>query len=275
MAADESRGRTLGFLGVGGLASFVIEGLRRSGDDRPILLSPRGARRSAELAGRYGCDVALDNQSVVDGADMVIVSTPPKEVLACVAAVRWRPGQRLVCVAIDVTLAALVEAAPGARVLRAMPSASAALCMGSTPLYPPDPVASALLERLGEVHQLPDEEAFDAATALAGYHLWCFGLMHAVAEAAVERGLPRAAAIGMVAGLSRSAAELAARTAPGQSMRHALDEHGTPDTMTAQGFAVIESFGGLEAWRRAYETAVARLKTTSAAASGDGASPLS
>lgn len=259
---DPSEGLTLGFLGVGGLATFVIEGLRRSGDGRRIVLSPRGAAAGADLAGRFDCAVMPDNQSVVDEADIVIVSTPPREVIACVSALRWRPDQILLCVAIDVTRAGIVAAAPGAHVLRAMPSASAALCSGSTPLFPADPVARALLSRLGDVFEVPDEAAFDAATALAGYHLWCFALMHAVAEAAAEHGLPRAAAIGMVAGLTRSAAELAALTPEDRSVRHALDEHGTPGTMTAQGLAVIEAGGGLSAWRDAYDGAVARLKAS-------------
>jgi pyrroline-5-carboxylate reductase len=152
----------------------------------------------------------------------------------------------MICVAIDVTRAALEAAAPGAVILRAMPSNAAALGICPTPLYPANPDAKVLLSRLGQVFELADERAFDAATALAAYHLWCYGLMETIAEATVEQGLPRAAAVGMVAGLTRAAAEFALRRPPEESIRRPLDEHGTPGSMTAQGLEVLVQLKGFE-----------------------------
>ena len=235
----------LGIIGVGGLAGFVVEGLRRAGDEREILLSPRGAAQAAHLAKRFGCRVAADNQAVVDGAALVIIATPPAAVLSCLSALSWRAGQAMICVAIDVTRATLAKAAPGALVLRAMPSNAAALGICPTPLFPAHPEAKALLSRLGPVFELEDERAFDAATALAGYHLWCYGLMEAVAQAAVAEGLPRAASAGMVAGLTRAAGEFALRMPPEQALREPLDRHGMPGTMTAQGLGRARPAEGL------------------------------
>src|SRR5262249_29988829 len=91
----------LGIIGAGRLAGFVAARLRRAGDDRPILLSPRGAVTAASLAARFGCRVMAENQAVVDGAQLVILATPPAEVLPCLSALRWRSGQALISVAID------------------------------------------------------------------------------------------------------------------------------------------------------------------------------
>jgi pyrroline-5-carboxylate reductase len=250
----------LGIVGVGGLAGFVVAGLRRAGDDRRILLSPRGAARAAELAERFGCQVAASNQAVLDGAGIVVLATPPAALLDCLRGLAWRPGQVLLSVAIDVNRPALQAAARGATVLRAMPSAAAALGLSATPLHPPHPAAKALLARLGPVFELTEEHAFDAATALAGYHLWCHGLMDAVARAAMDEGLPRAAAIGMVAGLTRAAGAAALLAPAEQSARKPLDEHGTPGTMTAEGLAELERLDAFGAWRRAYGKAIARLR---------------
>ena len=252
-------GAALGIIGVGGLAGFVVEGLRRAGDERAILLSPRGAA-AAGLSARFGARVMADNQSVIDGAGILLVATPPAETLACLRALRWRPGQALICVAIDVTRATLEAAAPGAVVLRAMPSNAAALGICPTPLYPAHAEAKALLLRLGPVFELADERAFDAATALAGYHLWCYGLMEEVTRAAVDQGLPRAAAAGMVAGLTRAAGEFALRAPAAESIREPLDKHGMPGTMTAQGLAVLDRLQAFQAWRQAYGRAIDRLK---------------
>jgi pyrroline-5-carboxylate reductase len=250
----------LGIIGVGGLAEFIIEGLRRAGDRRQILLSPRGVARASDLAGRFDCRVMGSNQAVLEGADLIMVATPPPEILACVGALRWRPGQVLLSVAIDVTRAELQAAAPGAIVLRAMPSNAAALGICPTPLYPAHGEAAKLLGRLGPVFELEDERAFDAATALAGYHLWCYGLMETVAQAAMAQGLPPDAAAGMVAGLTRAAGEFAMRAPTGQSLRAPLDEHGKPGTMTAQGLAELDQLNGFAAWREAYGRAIDRLK---------------
>ncbi|MGE0213141.1 MAG: NAD(P)-binding domain-containing protein [Parvibaculaceae bacterium] len=252
---------TFGIIGVGGLAEFVVEGLRHAGGDLPILLSPRGAKRAADLSKRFDCRIAPDNQAVVDQSDLVMVATAPPDVIGCVSALKWRAGQPLLCVAINVPLASLSHAAPAARVLRAMPSASAAIGLCPTPLYPPNAEAKGLLERLGPVFEVEDEAGFDAATALAGYHLWVFGLIDVVAKATASGGLSEGMAADMVAAHTRAAAEFVLRRSAGAPVRGPLDEHGVPGTMTAQGMGVLEEAGGLEGWRQGYERALARLKT--------------
>src|SRR6185503_8105860 len=100
MAAEGNKDKAeaaLGIIGVGGLAGFVVEGLRRAGDKRAILVSPRGAATGAALAARFGARVMADNQSVIETAGIVLVATPPAETLACLRALRWRPGQAEQC----------------------------------------------------------------------------------------------------------------------------------------------------------------------------------
>ena len=251
---------SLGIVGVGGLAEFVVEGFRHAGDSRRILLSPRGAARAADLARRFDCAVMPSNQAVLDAAEAVIVATPPKAVIDCVRALRWRPSQLLICVAIDVSFAVLEAAAPGADVVRAMPSSAAAFGASAMPIYPDHPGARALLAELGTVVPVPDERAFDAGSAYAGYYLWVYALLDEMARAGERAGLPRAAAIGLVAGLTKSAAEHALRADPALSVREPLDRHGTPGTMTAGGMAILDAADALRPWRQAYEGAVARLR---------------
>lgn len=251
---------TLGIVGVGGLAEFVVEGYRHAGDQREILLSPRGAARAADLAKRFRCRIMPSNQAVLDAADNVMVATPPKEVIACVKSLTWRRGQLLVCVAIDVTLAALKAAAPEADIVRTMPSSAAAFGASAMPIYPDRAAARALLAPLGAVHAVPDERAFDAGAAFAGYYLWVYGLLDEMVRAGEAAGLPRPAAIGLVAGLTDAACQHALRADPALPVREPLDRHGTPGTMTAGGYAILESADALAPWRRAYEGAVQRLR---------------
>ena len=65
MAAEGNKdqaGAALGIIGVGGLAGFVVEGLRRAGDERAILLSPRGAAVAGEQAAPIGAPVKADKK---------------------------------------------------------------------------------------------------------------------------------------------------------------------------------------------------------------------
>lgn len=253
-------GETLGIVGVGRLARFMVEGLRHAGDHRTILLSPRNHGTAHELSAFHGCTVASDNQAVVDGSDAVIVAVPPKDALATIGSLRWRDGQLLICVAIDVQLTELQANAGLAVVVRAMPTAASAITLGSTPIYPANDQARAILGLVGDVFHCADEDQFKVATALSVYHLWLYALMEEVARAAERTGLARDAAVGLVAGLTQSAGAFARSAEPGQSMRHPLDLNGTPGTMTAEGFAVIEAAGALAPWSDAMEVAIRRAR---------------
>ncbi len=67
---------TYGIIVVGAIAAAIVRGLCDRADDPPaILLSPRNAALASELAGRFpSVTVAADNQAVLDGASVVILS---------------------------------------------------------------------------------------------------------------------------------------------------------------------------------------------------------
>ena len=74
---EQSRTLSVGFLGIGAIAAAMIDALM-SGPNASVInvvVSPRSAARSAELASRHRrVRVAPDNQSVVDAADIVVLS---------------------------------------------------------------------------------------------------------------------------------------------------------------------------------------------------------
>src|SRR5260221_554835 len=90
---------------------------------------------------------------------------------------------------------------------------------------------------------------FAAATALAAYHLWLYALMDTMAVASEAAGLPREAAVGLVASQTRAAATLALSAPPQAPVRAPLDLHGKPGSMTAQGMAVLDAADAFAPWR--------------------------
>jgi len=262
----ETDSRPLGIIGVGGLAGVLVEGFRRAGDRRPILLSPRNADQARRLAERFGCAALSTNQAVVDGAAIVLVTTPPAATLAAIRELAWQKDQLLICAAMDVTVPQLAAAAAPAVAVRIMPSASAAVNADAMPLCPPNADARALLAQLGTVFELSDEGGFAAATALAAYHLWLYALMDTMVAASEAAGLPREAAVGLVASQTRAAATLPLSAPPQAPVRAPLDLHGKPGSMTAQGLAVLDAGDAFAPWRAAAAAAVRRAQGSGAPA---------
>ena len=116
---------SLGILGVGELTEKVVMGLRRSGFDGAILLSPRNAQRAEALAHTQGCQVLPSNQAVVDQAELVMLGVRPAALAQIASEVRLRRGQRLLSLAAGVGLAQLQAAFPAAHCVRVMLSYAA------------------------------------------------------------------------------------------------------------------------------------------------------
>lgn len=258
--ATEEAGEAVGIIGVGGLAGFVVEGLRAGGDNRPVMLSPRNAVQAELLARRFGCTVAADNQEVVDSTGIVIVATRPPDTLAAIEALRWSDRHLLVNVAAGVTLAMIGSRGGAARLVRAMPIASSAIGAGVTAIHPPDPRAERLFAALGRVIPLLEEEQFTAATAVSCSHLWLYGLMDAMVQAGEAGGLPHEAAVVLVAGYAQAAATVALAGDRAMPVRAPLDAHRKPGSLTATGLYVLEAAHAFEAW----EAAIAAVMTSAA-----------
>jgi pyrroline-5-carboxylate reductase len=260
MARSLTDGTPLGVIGVGHLARFLVSGLRRSGDARPIILSPRNAVTSADLAATFGCHVRTDNQAVVDEAGIVLFATPPKACLEAIAALRWRPDQLLLSMVAGVDLAALQAAAPGARVVRAIPAPSAEAGADIIPICPEDCDVQRILAPLGEILQVTDEPTFQAIAAAGLCQVWAYGLIDAIALEIGAAGVPAELALRVAAGHLRAAAAFADFTRDKGGPRARLDAEARPGTLTGAGLATLEGAGAFEAWRRAYAAGLIRSR---------------
>jgi len=211
----------VGIIGVGHLASYLVEGLRRASREIDIVLSPRNAERAASLAARFGAAVATDNQAVVDAADLILLTTRPGDAVAACKGLAFRPGQTVVSVAASLPLEALKPAVAPATVVRAMPISCAAINQSPTLLYPDHPQARALFALLGQVHVLPDESRFTPASAIAAFYGWVYALMDETVAWTTQAGVPPQTARGLVLGTVRGAAAMALAPAGSGPSRHA------------------------------------------------------
>ena len=87
---------TLGILGVGHLAGYLVSGLRGLGFAEEIRLSPRNRETAARLAEAQDCQLCSDNQAVVEAAEVVFLTVPAKDAARVLAPLAFRPEQLVI-----------------------------------------------------------------------------------------------------------------------------------------------------------------------------------
>jgi len=244
----------IGFIGVGDLAGYMVEGLARAGKAAEITLSPRGRAQSAALAERFCCAVAMDNEGVVRDSDLVVLAVRPDDAVAAVAGLPWRDDQVLVSVVAGATLDDLAVVRP-ATVVRSMPVSCAAIGESPTAIFPDDPAVRAFYEGLGTVVALPNEDVFAAASVMGAFHGWAFGIVATGTDWLVGQGVPSEAARALAAGMVRGSASVALAS-PERPLDDTLARLTTPGGITEAGFKRMEEVTGLAAWTAACDAAL-------------------
>ncbi|MFJ4397917.1 NAD(P)-binding domain-containing protein [Pseudomonas sp. NPDC089396] len=243
---------SLGILGVGELTEKVVIGLRRSGFDGRLLLSPRNAQRAQALAVEQGCEVLASNQAVVDQADLVILGLRPESLAQLAREVRLRPGQRLVSLAAGIGLDQLAAGFPGAHCVRVMLSYAAQYNQSTVVVCPADALTEQCLGPLGNLVVLQDEPAFELATVAACMNGWFYFLLHDLQHWLSDKGLPPAQARDLVLGNLQDCLS-SARQQPEYSLKALGQAIATPGTFTADGLAVLMHQPASASWGAACE----------------------
>lgn len=178
-----SHDSTIGFIGVGVFAGYMVRALRRAGNIQDIILAPRSRTVAEELAAGAGCLIGRDNQDVVDRADLVFLSVKPAQAKDALTALTFRPDQILLSAVAGLSIAQLRELAPSAReIVRIMPAAFVESGLGLFPICPPHPEVEALFRPAGEVVAFDDEERFGAALLAGCLSGWTYRFCHELVQ---------------------------------------------------------------------------------------------
>lgn len=252
---------TLGILGVGHLASYTVRGLRHAGDTRHIILSPRGAKVAKELADTCNCEIAPDNQTVIDQSDLLLLAVRPDALADLIGELKFKPNQTVISVLAGITLEQLrsYPELQQCEMVRALPSTSAEVCSGPIPLYPENPVAEALFDRIGTVVQLESEKLFDVALSHACLHGWSYFLIQQLVDWSCAQGMDETTARKMVAHSISSAVDFA-EAKPDMSYEEIGHSIATEGTFTLTGIEDIKASGGLDSWQAAMELIAQKAK---------------
>ncbi|MFX0209069.1 MAG: NAD(P)-binding domain-containing protein [Candidatus Hodarchaeota archaeon] len=242
----------VGIIGVGHLASYIVEGLKRSSEEIEIIMSPRNRDRVQTLSTKFNAIVATNNQEIADSTELIILSTRPKDSVAVAADIGFHPGQTVISVAAGLPLETLRPAIEPAMIVRAMPISSAAINRSPTLLYPDHPQARELFSLLGQVLILPEESLFTPASVIAAFYGWVYALMDETIKWTIQEGVPSEIAKNLVIRTIQGAVEMSLANQE-QDLTNMLSTLVTKGGITEYGLSILNQKKGIKAWTDALE----------------------
>ena len=248
----------IGIIGVGHLASYLVEGLRKASRNIEIILSPRSTKRSASLAEQFKATVAKNNQAVADRTDVILLTTRPEDTVTVAENISFRASQTVISVAVGLPLDTLKPIISPATVVRAMPITCAAINQSPTLLFPDNSQARTLFALLGQVHILSKEAYFTPASVIGAFYGWIYALFDEVISWTAQTGVPKHIARGLVLETVQGAVNMALND-PNAEISDILKPLITPRGITEQGLNILYQQQGLTAWTDALEAIYERL----------------
>ena len=243
----------LGFIGTGNMAGAIMGGVIKSNVFKPEeiigadLFAP-GREKVKEL---YGINVTDSNKEVIEKSEVVIFSVKPQFYADVIQEVKdlVRPEQLIITIAPGKTLAWLAEQfGKDVKIVRTMPNTPAMVGEGMTAVCPnehltEDEIAyvKSLLESFSRAEIVP-ERLMDVVTAVSGSSpAYVFMLIEAMADAAVEQGMPRAQAYKFAAQAVMGSAKMVLET--GKHPGELKDMVCSPAGTTIKAVRVLEKEG--------------------------------
>lgn len=255
----------LGFVGTGAITSAIVTGLNVDGQcGDTILVSPRNAETAAALAQKYrNVTVAASNQAVLDGSDVVMLAIRPQVADEILSELKFRTDHRVISLMAITPLNKVAElVAPAATITRAVPIPIVADRRGPTPIFPPDPVAAEIFNRLGTAIEATSAEQFSAYSSATATMAPYFTFAEEIASWLTRHSVPAADARRFVATAFQGLGNIAVAT-PEHSLAALAGEFATRGGINEQVVAHLKERGAFDALSEALDGVLQRMKNAS------------
>jgi len=244
---------SLGVLGIGHLATYTITGLRRSGDNRKIILSPRNAEQANKVAKEFDCEVAIDNQTVIDKSDLILLAVRPFQLNDLLSSVNFPEDKIVISAAAGISLSQLREKTDlPEKLALILPGVGAENCQGFVPIYPDIAEVKTLTDALGKTIVLKDESQFDEAASIACLNGWMYRFFNEQIGWLKKNGIEAESARQIVLNNALGAAHYALGR-PNNSLDELTDEIAKEGSFTKLGIDHLVESGGFEKWNDALD----------------------
>ena len=260
----------IGFIGCGNMGQAMMWGMLSSGRVKAsdVLVSTKTLASKVNLQKKYGVEVAEKNVEVAMIADVIFLAVKPQfyeEVIEEIRPALW-DNKVLVSIAPGKTLAWLEEkVGRRVKIIRAMPNTPSMVKEGMTGICANDLVAPTEFDAVIKLFntfsktEIVPEHLMDVVTSVSGSSpAYVFMFIEAMADAAVEGGMPRAQAYTFAAQAVLGAAKMVIETDmhPAQLKDMVCSPAGT----TIQAVRVLEEKGMRAAVMDAMKTCLDKSK---------------
>lgn len=255
----------IGFIGVGKMATAIIQGLKHTPHE--IVISGSSVQRSKEIADQLQLAYTQSHQDLIDQVDFIILGIKPQLFEAVLNPLQFK--QPVMSMAAGISLDRLAQLTGShLPLLRIMPNMNAQILQSTTALTGNDLVTADLLatakeltNSFGTTFEIAEKD-FDAFTALAGSspaYLYLF--IEAMAKAGVKNGLPKDKALSIVSQtVLASAKNLLVST---DSPHDLIDKICSPGGTTIAGLMDLERTGLTHSVCSAIDTTIKKAKDLS------------
>lgn len=260
----------VGFIGVGKIASAIVEGLCTStANALEIFLSPRNENTSAYLAGKYPVTEAgtypsvrrmETNQEVLDRSDIVIIALRPAVAVEILESLSFQNRHTIVSLIPLLKYPALSAAVqPAGFICRAIPLPSVMEHNCPIPLFRAPEAVVDLFGLIGQPLPVADEDQLHAIWTLTGLITPFYDLLGELSAWTTSHGVDKKVANTYIADLFQSLSYLAQQS---KDIDFAgLAQHAaTPNGMNERAGRQIREKGAHAAWREASDRLLERFR---------------
>lgn len=235
----------IGFIGCGNMGGALAIAVSRVVGTK-VYISDKNEAKLEELHEKWGFEIST-NKAIAKGCDFVFLAVKPN-MIASVAdeiADELSPSAVVVSMAAGVSLAALSEMLPTARIIRIMPNTPVAYGEGVV-LYCTEGELDVfdkthfedIMQSVGLLDCI-DERLIDAASAVSGCGpAFVYSFIEALSDGAVACGLPRDKAMLYAASMLKGAASMVLES--GKHPGLLKDEVCSPGGSTIEGVLTLE-----------------------------------
>jgi pyrroline-5-carboxylate reductase len=256
----------LGFIGVGKIASAIVEGLCTSGlEDAAIFLSPRNEKNSLYLADKYPKVHRLEsNQEVLDRCEVLIIALPPAIARETLVAIQFDRRHIVISLIPSLNYSDLAAAVgPATTVSRAIPLPTVMQHNCPIPIYRGNDTVTRLFSYIGQPLLVEDEQQLHVFWTLTGLITPFYDLLDTLGSWTTDHGVPKEIAHAYIANMFQSLSFMAQHSNP-IDFRELAQHATTPNGMNEQAGKEIREKGAHQAYREASERLLERFAYSSA-----------
>ncbi len=262
----------IGFIGTGNMGGAIIGGIVTNGIAKPydIIVADKNEESLLLAAGRYGVNTATCNAEAAKEADMLFLCVKPNIVYSVIDEIKTavKKDAIIVSIAAGQSIEKMTEAFgdDSIKLVRVMPNTPALVGAGMAAVSSGAAVTDEETAKVVEIFdslgkaEVVSEKLMDAVTAVSGSSpAYVFMFIEAMADAAVQGGMPRNQAYTFAAQAVMGSAKMVLDT--GKHPGELKDMVCSPAGTTIDAVAVLEKEGLRNAVIKAMKACIKKSKS--------------